>query len=115
MFFLFNSDSVFLKMKLHHVFFVFKVMRSPMKRLEMNRISTAKEPAYLTKYFILERREFFRRNPPEGLDVSSSISGHEMTKILVKQIKRGLIATPFQILKSMKIYVLWIICNRISS
>lgn len=72
--FVHNSDSVvfcFCFKWSYTMFFLFcKVMRSPMKRLEMNRISTAKEPAYLTKYFILERREFFRRNPPEGLDVS---------------------------------------------
>ena len=44
------------------------MMRSPMKRLDMNKIKTVKDPHALTKLFILDRREFFRRNPPEGLD-----------------------------------------------
>ena len=48
-------------------------MKSPIKRLEMNKVSTVKEPASLTKMFVLERRESFRRNPPTGLDVKFKI------------------------------------------
>ena len=47
-----------------------EVMRGPVKRLEMNRIQTVKDPGCLTKMFVLEKREGFRRNTPEGLDVS---------------------------------------------
>jgi len=46
------------------------MMRGAVKRLEINKIATVKDPSFLTKMFVLEKREWFRRNPPEGLDVS---------------------------------------------
>ncbi len=51
-----------------------EVMRGAVKRLEMNRVATVKDPGCLTKMFVLEKRESFRRNPPEGLDVSRESS-----------------------------------------
>lgn len=44
-------------------------MKSPLKRLEINRIVTNKDPNSLSKLFILDRRDQFRKNPPSGLDV----------------------------------------------
>ena len=48
-----------------------KVMKATMKRIENNGLFAGKDPNTLSKYVILEKREAFRRNPPEGLDVSS--------------------------------------------
>ena len=44
-------------------------MKSPLKRLEYNKALTNKDPGALSKGFVLEKREQFRRNPPIGLDV----------------------------------------------
>jgi hypothetical protein len=44
-------------------------MKSPLKRLEYNRILTNKDPNSLSKGFVLEKREQFRKNPPGGIDV----------------------------------------------
>ena len=46
-------------------------MKATMKRIENNGLFAGKDPNTLSKYVILEKREAFRRNPPEGLDVSS--------------------------------------------
>jgi hypothetical protein len=44
-------------------------MRSPLKRLEMNRALSVKDPASLSKMLVLQKREQFRRNPPPNSDV----------------------------------------------
>ena len=49
------------------------MMRTPLKRLEMSRVLSVKDPNLLNKIQILNRREEFRRNPPPGLDVSNVI------------------------------------------
>jgi hypothetical protein len=44
-------------------------MRSPLKRLEMNKVFLSKDPNSLSKFQVLDRREYVRKNPPPGLDV----------------------------------------------
>jgi hypothetical protein len=44
-------------------------MRSPLKRLEINKVILSKDPNNLSKFQVLDRREYVRRNPPPGLDV----------------------------------------------
>ena len=44
-------------------------MKGPMKRLELNKALYARDVGSLSKFYVLERREAFRKNPPPGLDV----------------------------------------------
>ncbi|CAF0760948.1 unnamed protein product [Brachionus calyciflorus] len=46
----------------------YNVMRSPLKRLEINRILSIKDPGTLSKLAILTRREEFRKNIAPGMD-----------------------------------------------
>ncbi len=39
-----------------------------MKRLERNKVFHVKDVNSLNKFFVLDRREQFRKNPPQGLD-----------------------------------------------
>ena len=50
------------------------MMKTVLKRLEMNKFITNKDPNSLSKMFILERREYFRKNIPQGLDVCKNLS-----------------------------------------
>lgn len=44
-------------------------MKSPLKRLEYNKAMSHKDPGTLSKFFVLEVRNQFRKNPPAGIDV----------------------------------------------
>ena len=47
----------------------FKVMRGPIKRLENNKVLYVRDVNTINKLFVLERREQFRKDPPNNLDV----------------------------------------------
>ena len=57
-------------------------MKNVLKRLEMNKFISHKDPNTLSKMFILERREHFRKNIPQGLDVCKNLS-----KVFSKNVK----------------------------
>ena len=44
-------------------------MRVPIKRLEASKAFFAREISSLNMFYVLERREQYRKNPPPGLDV----------------------------------------------
>ena len=46
-----------------------KVMKGPLKRLEVNHVMSVKDSGALSKMFLLERRECFRKKPPPNFDV----------------------------------------------
>lgn len=48
-------------------------MRMPLKRLEMNRVFTIKDPNALSKIFILQNRESFRKSASYSTDVNIKI------------------------------------------
>jgi hypothetical protein len=45
----------------------------PLKRLEMNRVFTIKDPNALSKIFILQNRESFRKSASYSTDVNTKI------------------------------------------
>ena len=48
-------------------------MKTVLKRLEMNKFLNIKDPNTLSKIYILERREQFRRNRPVDVDVRKTL------------------------------------------
>jgi hypothetical protein len=48
-------------------------MKNVLRRLEMSKAMSVRDPNSLSKYMVLERRENFRKNQAPGMDVSLSL------------------------------------------
>ena len=69
-----NKIWFMINLKTIYVFSWFKVIKGPLKRLELNRAMYAKDIDSLSKFYVLQQRELFRKKQQPGIDVTNFIT-----------------------------------------